>query len=89
MSGPSSSLPRFNSTAGRMRLDEDAVDPEFEEIDCFKKLFCGPYVIASYFNLWKWGRWAITVSTYPIIDFIDFSSINVDLFLPVSIAFSI
>ena len=32
------------------------------------------------FNLWKWGRWAITAKTYPIIDFIDFSSINVGFF---------
>ena len=32
------------------------------------------------FNLWKWGLWAIPAKTYPIIDFIDFSSINVGFF---------
>ena len=32
------------------------------------------------FNLWKWGRWAITAKKKTIIDFIDFSSINVGFF---------
>ena len=42
-------------------------------------IFCR-IVKVTLLHLWKWGLWAIPAKTYPIIDFIDFSSINVGFF---------